>query len=79
VWREEVMEVWAQEIERAGFRLLGWRNPPTDNASLGVSVIPTEPVHMQLFIAQGDYKLSGDEFERRLYILRKRSGSCTPP
>jgi glutamate synthase (NADPH/NADH) large chain len=70
-WREEVMEVWAQETARAGFRLLGWRTVPTDSSSLGPSVIPTEPVHMQLFIAQGDNKLSGDDFERRLYILRK--------
>ena len=65
------MEVYAAEIAREGFRLLGWRDVPTDNSTLGVSVIPTEPVHKQVFIGQGDKKLSASDFERRLYMLRK--------
>jgi glutamate synthase (NADPH/NADH) large chain len=34
-------------------------------------VKPTEPVHMQVFIGLGREKLHEEEFERRLYILRK--------
>ena len=30
--------------------LLGWRDVPTDNSTLGESVKPTEPVHLQVFI-----------------------------
>ena len=44
---------------------------PTDNSTLGESVKPTEPVHLQVFIGRGKKKFSEDEFERRLYILRK--------
>ena len=44
---------------------------PVDNSTLGVSVKPTEPFHMQVFIGKGKKKLTEDEFERRLYILRK--------
>ncbi len=51
--------------------LLGWREVPTDNSSLGESVKPTEPVHIQVFIGRGKKKISEAEFERRLYILRK--------
>ena len=51
--------------------LLGWRDVPTDNSTLGESVKPTEPKHMQVFIGRGKKKFSEDEFERRLYILRK--------
>ena len=51
--------------------LLGWRDVPTDNSTLGQSVKPTEPKHMQVFIGRGKKKISEDEFERRLYILRK--------
>src|SRR5262245_14849242 len=69
--QKEIAEVYAEVIAAEGFRLLGWRDVPTDNSTLGESVKPTEPVHRQVFIGLGDRKLSEDEFERRLYILRK--------
>ena len=56
---------------RKGLTLLGWREVPHDNSSLGESVKPTEPFHMQVFIGRGAGIKSEDEFERRLYILRK--------
>lgn len=70
-WQEIIRDIYADVIEREGLILLGWRNVPKDNASLGESVKPTEPVHMQVFIGLGKKKLTEDEFERRLYILRK--------
>ena len=40
--------------------------------SLGVSVKPTEPVHMQVFLGKGKNSTwSTDDFERKLYMLRK--------
>src|SRR3981081_1854291 len=51
--------------------LLGWRNVPTDNSTLGESVKPTEPVHQQGFIGRGKKIQDETEFERRLYLLRK--------
>jgi len=70
-WREIIRDIYAEKIEAEGFRLLGWRSVPTDNSTLGPSVIPTEPVHQQVFIGLGDAKLTEDAFERRLYVLRK--------
>ena len=58
-------------IKREGMTLLGWREVPTDNSTLGESVKPTEPVHLQVFIGRGKKITTEDEFERRLYILRK--------
>ena len=58
-------------VAREGFALLGWRDVPTDNSTLGELVKPTEPVHLQVFIGRGKKKMSEAEFERRLYILRK--------
>ena len=70
--REMVRKTFEQVTVREGLKLLGWRTDiPTDNSTLGVSVTPTEPVHMQVFIGQGKKKLSEDDFERKLYILRK--------
>ena len=46
-------------IEREGMTLLGWRDVPIDNSTLGESVKPTEPVHMQVFIGRGKKKDRG--------------------
>jgi glutamate synthase (NADPH/NADH) large chain len=70
-WRQIIRDIYAEVIEREGLSLLGWREVPTDNSSLGESVKPTEPVHLQVFIGRGKKKFSEAEFERRLYILRK--------
>ena len=69
--QKEITDIYAEVIAQEGFRLLGWRDVPIDNSTLGESVKPTEPWHRQVFIGLGDKKLSEDEFERRLYILRK--------
>jgi glutamate synthase (NADPH/NADH) large chain len=70
-WRQIIRDIYAEVIAREGLSLLGWRDVPTDNSTLGESVKPTEPVHMQVFIGRGSKKFSEAEFERRLYILRK--------
>jgi glutamate synthase (NADPH/NADH) large chain len=70
-WRQVIRDIYAQMIRREGLALLGWRELPTDNSTLGESVKPTEPVHLQVFIGRGRKIKSQDEFERRLYILRK--------
>ncbi len=70
-WRQIFRDIYAEVIAREGLSLLGWRSVPTDNSTLGESVKPTEPVHLQVFIGHGKKKLSESEFERRLYILRK--------
>ncbi|PWB62940.1 MAG: glutamate synthase large subunit [Bradyrhizobiaceae bacterium] len=69
--RKAVREVFAEVVAREGLALIGWRDVPTDNASLGASVKPTEPSHAQVFIGRGPALKSEDDFERRLYILRK--------
>src|SRR5437867_4122616 len=70
-WRQVIRDIYSQMIKREGMTLLGWREVPTDNSTLGESVKPTEPVHLQVFIGRGKKSMSEDDFERRLYILRK--------
>jgi glutamate synthase (NADPH/NADH) large chain len=70
-WREVIQKIYSEEVEREGMSLLGWREVPKDNTTLGWSVKPTEPFHMQVFIGRGKKTQSDDEFERRLYVLRK--------
>ncbi len=70
-WRQIIRDIYAEMIAREGLTLLGWREVPKDNSTLGESVKPTEPTHRQVFIGQGKKKFSEHEFERKLYLLRK--------
>src|SRR4051812_24587600 len=70
-WRNVIKSIIAEQIRDEGLMLLGWREVPTDNSSLGETVKPTEPNHMQVFIGRNGAARNADEFERRLYILRK--------
>ena len=67
-----------QEIERAidaeGQILLGWRDVPTDNNGLSPATIAVEPLIRQVFVARGPGAVTQDDLERKLYIVRKRSG-----
>ncbi len=74
-WRRIIRDIYAQTIRREGLQLLGWRDVPTDNSTLGESVKPTEPVHQQVFIGRGKKIKDEAAFERRLYILRKAISS----
>ncbi len=53
--------------------VLGWRDVPTDNRSLGESVKQVEPVIRQLFLACGPNCPDQNRFERKLFVLRKRA------
>src|SRR6202045_4656896 len=44
-WRQEIMDTYAAIAAQEGMTILGWRDVPTDNSTLGVSVKPTEPFH----------------------------------
>jgi glutamate synthase (NADPH/NADH) large chain len=70
-WRQQIMATYAEIAAQEGMEILGWRDVPSDNSTLGESVKPTEPVHKQVFLARGSKIKSEDEFERRLYLLRK--------
>src|SRR5271169_6261854 len=70
-WREKIRKIYEEQAALEGMKVLGWRDVPTDNSTLGESVKPTAPKHQQVFIARGTKIKDEDEFERRLYILRK--------
>ncbi|HET6263775.1 MAG TPA: glutamate synthase large subunit, partial [Usitatibacter sp.] len=68
----------SREIERAigneGQQLLGWRDVPVDDSSLGPTARSTMPVIRQVFVGAGRGSLDRDAFERKLYIIRKSLG-----
>ncbi|MEB3063161.1 glutamate synthase large subunit [[Mycobacterium] zoologicum] len=55
--------------EAEGLTVLGWRDVPTDDSSLGALARDAMPTFRQLFLAGA----SGMELERRAYVVRKRA------
>ncbi len=52
-WRREIMDTYAAVAAQEGMTILGWRDVPTDNSTLGDTVKPTEPVNKQVFLGRG--------------------------
>ncbi|HET6322145.1 MAG TPA: glutamate synthase subunit alpha, partial [Hyphomicrobium sp.] len=69
--RAHCERVWTRIVKEEGLELLGWRSVPVDNSSLSEMVKKTEPVHRQVFIGCPPSITDQDEFERRLYLVRK--------
>ncbi|MFT5506921.1 MAG: glutamate synthase (NADPH/NADH) large chain, partial [Gammaproteobacteria bacterium] len=55
-----------------GLGLLGYRSVPTDNSMLGAAAVELEPQIEQVFIQKPE-TLSAQDFERKLFILRKHT------
>lgn len=59
-------------ILEEGLEILGWRKVPTDNSKLGKSAREKEPSVRQLFIKRGEDFATDLDFERGLYVARRR-------
>ncbi|MDB6094962.1 MAG: hypothetical protein JWM32_2524 [Verrucomicrobia bacterium] len=73
--RRRVEEKFAQIVQSEGQTFLGWRTVPTDNSSLGETAKACEPTMRQVFIGRNPALADDLAFERKLYIIRKRSYS----
>lgn len=63
--------IFERIVEQEGQKVLGWRDVPTDNRCIGETAKGTEPIIRQIFIE--NCNCSSEEFERRLYLIRKRA------
>ena len=71
--RRKIEEVFARVVQAEGQIYLGARSVPTDNSSLGETAKASEPFVRQVFIGRGPETLDEAEFERKLYVIRKRA------
>ena len=71
--RSHIDDVIREVCQLEGQPLLGFRDVPVDNSSLSKApeIAAAEPVHRQVFIGRSEAITSDEEYERRLYILRK--------
>src|SRR5690606_12774599 len=59
-------------VTEEGRTVLGWRDVPVDNSDHGESVTPSEPHHMQVFVARAATCVDQHAFQRKLLVIRKR-------
>lgn len=69
--REECRTVLNRQIKKMKMTLLGYRALPTHNGQLGETALQAEPIMEQVFIKRPDGIANPDDFERKLFILRK--------
>jgi glutamate synthase (NADPH/NADH) large chain len=69
--REECRVALNRQIKKMKMGLVGYRVLPTNNAELGESALNTEPVMEQVFIKRLDAGTDPEDFERKLFVLRK--------
>ena len=65
--------VFESIMTKMGLSSLGYRSVPGDNSTLGYAARETEPKIEQVFIAKPE-GLSQQDFQRKLFVLRKASG-----
>jgi len=69
--REAIKNELAKIIAAEGQTLLGWREVPVNNSSLGKTAVEAEPFMAQVFVGRNAALKDEAAFERKLYVIRK--------
>lgn len=71
--REACEKKFESIIKDEGQTLLGWRTVPVDDSTLGSMAKSAMPYMRQVFIGRNSNLQSDMDFERKLYMIRKRA------
>jgi len=74
--RRECEEIFQEVVQAEGQRFLGWRTVPSVNDLLGETAKDEEPVVRQVFIGRSPEIKDDLAFERKLYVIRRRTTSA---
>jgi len=66
-----VKDVFQRAFNELELNILGWREVPTVNSTLGVTAISGEPSIQQVIVHRPVSCRTQDDFERRLFVARK--------
>ena len=66
--REAIKKELAKIIADEGQTVLGWRDVPVDNSSLGKTAVAAEPFMAQIFAGRNPAIKDDDAFERKLFV-----------
>lgn len=68
--REQGRRIFEKIVVAQGQQVLGWRDVPTENSTLGKTAQSSEPFMQQVFIKRSP-ELDEVAFERKLFVIRK--------
>ncbi|MFB2976960.1 glutamate synthase large subunit [Microseira sp. BLCC-F43] len=71
--RQKSRQIFSEIVAQEGQQVLGWRDVPKDNSSLGDTAKSSEPFVEQVFIQRNSDLVDDLAFERKLYVIRKLS------
>ncbi|MEX0332087.1 MAG: glutamate synthase large subunit [Puniceicoccaceae bacterium] len=74
--REATMQLFEHIIREEGQKFIAWRTVPVKSEILGKTSGQYEPVIKQVFIARAPDVADIMDFERKLYMIRKRVGNA---
>ena len=69
--RAKGQEIFTKVAAAEGMPVIGWRDLPTNNSTLGKSAVASEPFTRQVFVKRHPSAADDLSFERKLYVLRK--------
>ena len=69
--RAECARIFETVVREEGQEVLGWRDVPTDNATLGPTAQASQPVIRQILVGRGPDCPDAMSFERKLYVIRR--------
>ncbi|MFW5749795.1 MAG: glutamate synthase large subunit, partial [Halanaerobium sp.] len=70
--RAEIKEIIENIVSQEGQKLIGWRKVPVNSAEIGKSALEVMPDFYQIFIEKSKAVEQGIDFERKLYLIRKK-------
>ncbi len=70
--RLELEQLIEDTVAREGQRVVWWRDVPTDDRYAGETARASQPFIRQVLIAAADEIADQDEFERKLYVIRRQ-------
>ena len=78
-FRKTQMETFERIVQEEGQKILGWREVPIDMTTVGEGAKAVMPRFIQVFIEK-DASISDEmDFERKLYIIRKKAEKAIVP
>ncbi|MDR3584015.1 MAG: glutamate synthase large subunit [Desulfosporosinus sp.] len=78
-FRKTQMETFERIVREEGQSVLGWREVPIDKTTIGETAIAAMPRFIQVFIKKDAALADEMDFERKLYIIRKRAEKVIAP
>ncbi len=69
--RDACVHRFEDVVRQEGQTVLGWREVPFDNSTLGPTAQASQPVIRQILVGRGEGVLDDAAFERKLYAVRR--------